>query len=489
MRLFRRSLLCVVVGVTAFGVAGWGFRPKPNWTVAVSASPWYVFGLKLLDSPGNIRDSDVVSLLRWRTSDKGLEDAQVESFDAHAGKSLSRIIMPEEFNDPKAFEGGIAIAASRPRGLGWDNSIKESKFRTFDLREGRLIGERSFAGEWHETEDGAFVWSLEKPSGREARLLVRSLEDGSVLHSLALPGPAPAQAFVSQHAERCAINRRGDIGVEWIEIWDLSSRERLCQVRSPMPPEGMTWTPWAKVRFEASENRVHWEWPAYWSKLGMSTHWELDVAAGKLTAFDLLAPPEPGAEIDEELALGTGSERLAVATRREPPRTWLALCEGNDRRANWREVPFPLKRRHQSLCGLSSLSYGVGAEFTAIPGGRGVVVTSVEPDQFATYVPESLRQRFFPRRSLGEMILVHRWHDPSTDRWRPIGLENAFQIQVHDHGIIALVRDKDGTTLLQSWPLPPRDPKWPALGVAALCAAGTWWACARRYQRKMQVRT
>jgi len=28
MRLFRRSLLCLVVGVTAFGVTGWGFRSR-----------------------------------------------------------------------------------------------------------------------------------------------------------------------------------------------------------------------------------------------------------------------------------------------------------------------------------------------------------------------------------------------------------------------------------------------------------------------------
>jgi hypothetical protein len=33
MRLFRRTLLCVVVSVTAFGAAGWGFRPRANWQI------------------------------------------------------------------------------------------------------------------------------------------------------------------------------------------------------------------------------------------------------------------------------------------------------------------------------------------------------------------------------------------------------------------------------------------------------------------------
>ena len=33
MRLVRRSLLCLVVGVAAFGVAGWGFRRRASWSV------------------------------------------------------------------------------------------------------------------------------------------------------------------------------------------------------------------------------------------------------------------------------------------------------------------------------------------------------------------------------------------------------------------------------------------------------------------------
>lgn len=33
MRLFRRFILCLVVSVTAFGAAGWGFRPRASWEV------------------------------------------------------------------------------------------------------------------------------------------------------------------------------------------------------------------------------------------------------------------------------------------------------------------------------------------------------------------------------------------------------------------------------------------------------------------------
>src|SRR5262245_14697532 len=33
MRLFRRSLHCLVGGVTAVGAAGWALRPRPRWTV------------------------------------------------------------------------------------------------------------------------------------------------------------------------------------------------------------------------------------------------------------------------------------------------------------------------------------------------------------------------------------------------------------------------------------------------------------------------
>src|SRR3954469_17510635 len=42
MRLFRRTLLCLVVGVTAFGVSGWLLRPKPNWEVDLGgADGWH----------------------------------------------------------------------------------------------------------------------------------------------------------------------------------------------------------------------------------------------------------------------------------------------------------------------------------------------------------------------------------------------------------------------------------------------------------------
>src|SRR4051812_42993316 len=38
MRLFRRFLLCLVVGVTAFGAAGWGFRPRASWELSLGAA-------------------------------------------------------------------------------------------------------------------------------------------------------------------------------------------------------------------------------------------------------------------------------------------------------------------------------------------------------------------------------------------------------------------------------------------------------------------
>jgi len=38
MRLFRRTLLCLVVGVTSFGAAGWVFRPKATWSTELGVA-------------------------------------------------------------------------------------------------------------------------------------------------------------------------------------------------------------------------------------------------------------------------------------------------------------------------------------------------------------------------------------------------------------------------------------------------------------------
>src|SRR5687767_13717434 len=44
MRLFRRTLLCLVVGVTAFGAAGWMLRPRPDWELVIGErDQWFHF--------------------------------------------------------------------------------------------------------------------------------------------------------------------------------------------------------------------------------------------------------------------------------------------------------------------------------------------------------------------------------------------------------------------------------------------------------------
>ena len=76
---------------------------------------------------------------------------------------------------------------------------------------------------------------------------------------------------------------------------------------------------------------------------------------------------------------------------------------------------------------------------------------------------------------------------PSGSRWLDVGCPDGDISTLVREGAFLCLRKTYDRTVLQSWPLPPRDPKWPALGVAALCMAGTWWMCAKRYRRRISL--
>jgi hypothetical protein len=124
-------------------------------------------------------------------------------------------------------------------------------------------------------------------------------------------------------------------------------------------------------------------------------------------------------------------------------------------------------------------------EVTAIPVLDSEAILLPFSEQTASaVVPEALRANL-PLAWQADQELRVRWRrgDDSHD----VGCRDKsflLQLQVRTD---ALITSANG--LLQSWPLPPHDPKWPALGVAALCAAGSWWACAKRYARRMKQAT
>src|SRR5829696_7122145 len=94
MRLFRRSLLCLVVGVTAFGVAGWILRLKPTWTVPLPGGWYYSFPI----TGGPLNDAGPIWLEVTHDTNHLDEDNQLLAIDAATGAALRRFAQPRADN-------------------------------------------------------------------------------------------------------------------------------------------------------------------------------------------------------------------------------------------------------------------------------------------------------------------------------------------------------------------------------------------------------
>src|SRR4051794_18685866 len=89
MRLVRRFLLCLVVGVTAFGVAGWLLRPEPTWETPLRQSGAFSF----LVPQGRLDDANRllwVCTNGWRIDEN--EPPQIlVAYDVAGGSEARRI--------------------------------------------------------------------------------------------------------------------------------------------------------------------------------------------------------------------------------------------------------------------------------------------------------------------------------------------------------------------------------------------------------------
>src|SRR5688500_10003700 len=91
MRLFRRALLCLIIGITAFGVAGWAWRPRASWTVVVPMERGFVQSLERDPAQDaafwiyGVEQSTVAGVL---------SKIDVEARDPSTGRLLTKIELP-----------------------------------------------------------------------------------------------------------------------------------------------------------------------------------------------------------------------------------------------------------------------------------------------------------------------------------------------------------------------------------------------------------
>jgi hypothetical protein len=166
--------------------------------------------------------------------------------------------------------------------------------------------------------------------------------------------------------------------------------------------------------------------------------------------------------------------------------SWFSLHAGADEAPIWRSTRFPVRPM--------VLRDGNGRDVNwvaVVPQKKAIVCTTIEP-ALASQLPQRLRESL-PSNWNGIERVCTRWHDWIGDEWRDVGCgKDEIPWQIRPNALITNDSAKRPEFVLQSWPLPPRDPKWPALGIGAIATVGTWafihWLARRRRRITMPAR-
>jgi hypothetical protein len=144
--------------------------------------------------------------------------------------------------------------------------------------------------------------------------------------------------------------------------------------------------------------------------------------------------------------------------------------------APWRRYPFPLN-------GPETFPWNAGSfTLSAIPQRHELISVAYEPS-LEESLPQAIRNVGPARWKSPPGVRAVRWHDWKSNDWRLVeSFANSTGVHLAHRAVLTHTWPEEGESVLQSWPLPPRDPKWPALCVAVLCSAATWWVFARRYR-------
>jgi hypothetical protein len=485
MRLVRRSLVCLVVGVTAFGVAGWVFRPRPNWSVTLMTKDR---GDRFNATPIIEPREDSPLWIHWDSlTDEEGRQFHLLAIDPRTGATTAHLrrSMDEPWNLKTSADGALLrIERRRPDEQVWTEI-------EFIPSQGEETSKLSLDGEWRVTGDGRHAWRL-KPITNGFQFVQVAIPSGQVVKTLDFSGeyPFPCESVsdLSDDGRVLAFHRldeAGKLSPVGVELWDISSGKRIRNVTLPpdrrsrvntIPSEA------ASVRFLNSTLFLDVDWSEGEESRTVPRKW----AAGpddQFVNFDDLKPPFPTENPADMQEVGdaTPGRRLWVATNLDSGRTEFCINGDGGQIDDWRSIPYRLVTG--DVVGYTS---GVGLEcaFAALPGRNQSVCMTMEPT-IASSLPDRLLETLPAKFRKLEMVNT-RWHDWSRNEWRSVGCpSDEVLCQLRPTAYITRKYNfwqEDETTLhLQSWPLPPRDPKWPALGAAALCTVATWWVCARRY--------
>jgi hypothetical protein len=189
----------------------------------------------------------------------------------------------------------------------------------------------------------------------------------------------------------------------------------------------------------------------------------------------------------EHLVEQRGGLRLWLAHPPLSTSLWIGVDDGRRPILGWTPYPVAVALRPFLFPCVADPTYlprmipGQPAASFA-PNGHGIVEVATElPPSSA--LPDGVIAMLPDDSDLFRSHVAARWFDLQINRWFDAGARDFSDFDIVEANLVTLSITSE-RRLKQSWPLPPRDPKWPALGIGIACAAGTWWFFARRAARK-----
>ena len=474
MRLVRRTLLCLVVGVTAFGAAGWGLRPKPNWTTALGEGAQAT----VIGGAGETSAGDAIWLYLPGQTD-GSEGSEV-CLDARTGTVLRKIDnATNEDRTLKALTRGRLFIASTPKSEA--NQGDRVRLEIFDPATPDPVFSQWATGAWQPTLEGRYFWTVNAQGDRwQVDVLDASNGKTMVGHGFPHDRYLPKSAVLLDD-RRFVIFARSAGMVSAIEVWDVKAKE-VVQALS-LPDHFQLADKSQNIGATGTGDTIVSYWRSADGKQplrGISC----DLDAGTVACW-VNAPVDepPNRTADQRVApVSFLRESMVWGAESRDPFAWhWCVQKQGEVVVPWRRLELavqpPTQPRRPGEIEVSLRAQFVRAPYTLLFTMLEPPASNMVPAAVRGWLPESWRGT--------NNVRVHRWHDVRSGAWRDVGCRNAAPLKPHGDAVLALVGDD--RSIVESWPLPPRDPKPYSLAVAAICMVATWWLCAWRYRRRMRL--
>jgi len=213
----------------------------------------------------------------------------------------------------------------------------------------------------------------------------------------------------------------------------------------------------------------------------------LDVEKGTIRSYDdTAAPIESSGPTDVRIQSYPDGRRIWTFRRLDPPSVWVSLVSPDDSPPTWRQLPFSVVLERKQISNAAQPpNQQSGAWSKLLPKKAEMIVCTME-ESLRSSLPETVNSLLPVKWGNRKSVMRSRWHDWESGEWRLVGCpDDMVDAQVRSNALLSISGSGGQNPILQSWPLPPRDPKGPALSAAVAASFGVWMYCRWWARRKL----